>query len=110
MPIGAGRRTMGGMAHTKTGRGHVPRSTVRGRAFRAAPAAPFNHPRRTLYLVALGAAALLAGTLIAISLAGGRSATPGGDSVAPPVGGVTALLSGIPQHGTVLGSDRKSVV
>jgi len=59
--------------------------------------------RRSLYLIALGVAGGLAAILIVVSLVGGRS---GGSTSSAVVGSMEteALLAGIPQNGTTLGS------
>lgn len=91
---------MEAMANTHAGHRRAPPR----RARRPAPAA--SHPsRRTLYIVAFGAAAIVAGVLIGISFSGSRSnSSPGGTSAVAGVSETAAMLNGIPQHGTALGS------
>jgi protein-disulfide isomerase len=64
--------------------------------------------RRSLYLLAVGVAGTVAAILIAVSVVGGKS---GGTSSSTVVGAheTEALLAGIEQHGTVLGSPEAPV-
>ncbi len=67
---------------------------------------------RTPYLLAAlgGAAFLLAGALVSVSLLGSKSSTP--KATAAPllgVGDALSLFEGIPQHGTTLGSPKAPV-
>jgi len=64
--------------------------------------------RRSLYLIAVGVAGGLAALLITLSLVGGKS---GGSTSSAVAGGheTEALLAGIPQSGTTLGSPNAPV-
>jgi protein-disulfide isomerase len=91
------------VSKTKPPRVQAPRTRPRNAPRkRAAPAAPPS--RKRLYLAAGAVAAAAAAILIAISVAGGSG---DGQAEAKPVTGgaeTAALLRGIPQRGTTLGS------
>jgi protein-disulfide isomerase len=83
---------------------HVQAPRTRPAKSRKKPPAPgVPQSRRGIYVTALAAAAVATAVLIGVSVAGGRS---GGSTSATVSGaaGTTALLRGIPQQGTVLGS------
>ena len=89
------------MSKSKAPRVQAPRTRPRNAPRKNAPPPPRS--RRSLYLTAAAVAAAAAAILIAISIAGGREA--GGEPQAVSGGVETAaLLRGIPQSGTTLGS------
>jgi protein-disulfide isomerase len=93
------------MASSKAHRVQAPRTRpVKTRKRPAAPRIPSS--RRSIYIAAIAAAAAVAAILIGISVAGGSS---GGRNATSNVtvlqaAETAALLRGIPQHGTTLGS------
>jgi protein-disulfide isomerase len=64
--------------------------------------------RRTIYVAAIAGAAAVAAILIAVSVVGGRSGGAGSTTVSQAAE-TAALLKGIPQRGTVLGSPTAPV-
>jgi protein-disulfide isomerase len=79
---------------------------AKARPKRATPASPPS--RRTLYVGAISVAAAIAAILIGVSIAGGRSGDNSRATAAHAVE-TAALLRGIPQHGTQLGSPSAPV-
>lgn len=67
-----------------------------------------THAPRLLYVAAAVAALVVAAILVGVSLVGGRSSSAGSEAVASAPE-TAALLRGIPQHGTVLGSPNAPV-
>ena len=96
------------VSNSKAHRVQAPRTRPAGARKRPAATAPRS--RKSLYLSALGVAAAAAAILIAVSVTSGRS---GSASSAPATlsgaAETAALLRGIPQHGTTLGSPNAPI-
>ena len=85
-----------------------PRTRPASARKRSPAAAP--HSRKSLYLTAIAVAATAAAILIAVSVTSSRSGSGQRGAGDPSgVGETAALLRGIPQHGTTLGSPNAPV-
>lgn len=96
------------MSNSKAHRVQAPK-TRPAKARKRSPAAT-PHSRKSLYVAAIAVAATAAVILIAVSATGGRSGSAGGaPATLAGAGETAALLSGIPQSGTTLGSPSAPV-
>jgi protein-disulfide isomerase len=93
---------------------HVQAPRTRNGSASRRPAVPGSRPfrlesKRQLYVLALGAAAVLAVALVAASLLGGRGGGAANGGTVAGASETAQLLAGIPQHGTTLGSPTAPV-